>query len=226
VVPTAQLMIHDDNVSLDDAACAFINPFTSYGLVYTAEEHGAKVLINSAANSTVGKMVIRICLLKGITTINLVRSQEKVDELKKIGAVHVLNTSDESFEQDLMEKAASLHPTVALDCVTGELSGLMLKALDNNGVVLNFGTLSGKHMSNIDADDLILRNKTLGTFVMNFWLEALPLEEKIKAAQFIKTNLATVFKPDIATKIPITTFKEGIKMYKNNMSGGKILVIP
>jgi len=52
-------------------------------------------------------------------------------------------------------------PLAALDCVSGELSGHLLKALPAKGRLINYGSLAGKLITNIDSADVRFGGKIL-----------------------------------------------------------------
>ena len=79
------------------------------------EHHTA--LVNTAAASNLGQMLVRICLKDGIPLVNIVRSAEQVARLREIGATHVCDTSAPTFLADLTEAIAATGATLAFDCL-------------------------------------------------------------------------------------------------------------
>ena len=55
-------------------------------------------MIVNAAASALGRMVNRFLPPEGIEIINIVRREEQVDILRKEGATHVLNSSEDNFK--------------------------------------------------------------------------------------------------------------------------------
>lgn len=72
-----------ENVDYDEGSMLFVNPLTCLGLVEEAEKRKCKVVVQTAAFSQLGKMIIRQCKKKGITLINVVRKEEQVNILKE-----------------------------------------------------------------------------------------------------------------------------------------------
>ena len=73
-----------------DGASWFVNPLTALGMTETMRREGHKALVHTAAASNLGQMLNKICLKDGIGLVNIVRSKEQADLLRKIGAKHVV----------------------------------------------------------------------------------------------------------------------------------------
>lgn len=112
-----------DNVSVADGAAMFVNPLTALGLVETARSAGHKAIVHTAAASTLGQMLQKICFADGIPLINIVRSRQQVDILRGIGATHVLNSQDEDFAAQLTDLIERTGATVAFDAIGGGALG-------------------------------------------------------------------------------------------------------
>jgi len=70
--------------------CGFtVNPWTAIAIAETSTKHGG-VLINTAGASALGKMLVTLCIKRKLTLINIVRSEEQAQLLRKMGATHVL----------------------------------------------------------------------------------------------------------------------------------------
>jgi NADPH:quinone reductase len=112
-----------DGASAAQGASMFVNPLTALGFVETARREGHKAIIHTAAASNLGQMLQKICLADGVPLINIVRSQEQVDILRGIGAVHVLNSKDDDFRQRLTKAIEETGATVAFDPIGGGSQG-------------------------------------------------------------------------------------------------------
>ena len=107
------------SVSLEQGAMMLFNPMTAMAFIHLAKKEKHPAIINNAAASSLGKMLIRLSAQYGISLINIVRKEQHVDELKGMGAIHVLNSSSVSFESDLRQLSGQLEATLILDAVTG-----------------------------------------------------------------------------------------------------------
>jgi NADPH:quinone reductase-like Zn-dependent oxidoreductase len=135
VIGGRDLMVLPEGASAADGASMFINPLTALGLVETARSAGHKAIVHTAAASNVGQMLQKICLVDGIPLINIVRSQEQVEILRGIGAVHVLNSKDEDFTARLTDFVGETGATIAFDPIGGgRLGGEILQAMERAAV--------------------------------------------------------------------------------------------
>ena len=78
-----------DDMSDETAAQFVINPWTSYSMLKDLQVPKGDYMIQSAANSTLGKQIISLAKHWGIKTINVVRRPEAKAELKSLGADEV-----------------------------------------------------------------------------------------------------------------------------------------
>src|SRR3954447_3733165 len=86
-----------------EGASCFVNPLTSLGMTETMRREGHKALVHTAAASNLGQMLNKICLKDGIGLVNIVRSAQRADILRKIGAKHVVDSTAPTFMDDLTE---------------------------------------------------------------------------------------------------------------------------
>src|ERR1700719_914173 len=96
-------------------ASCFVNPLTALGMVETMRREGHKALVHTAAASNLGQMLNKICLKDGIGLVNIVRSKEQADILRKIGAKHVVDSTTPAFMEDLTSALVETGATRALD---------------------------------------------------------------------------------------------------------------
>jgi D-arabinose 1-dehydrogenase-like Zn-dependent alcohol dehydrogenase len=114
-----------------EGASWFVNPLTSLGMTETMRREGHKALVHTAAASNLGQMLNKICLKDGIGLVNIVRSQEQADLLRKIGARHVVDSSAPSFMDDLTNALVETGATIAFDAIGGgKLAGQILTAME------------------------------------------------------------------------------------------------
>ena len=115
-----------------EGASWFVNPLTALGMVATMRAEGHKALVHTAAASNLGQMLVKVCLKDGVPLVNIVRRAEQVDVLRKLGAVHVCNSSAPTFMDDLTDTLAATGATVAFDAVGGgKLAGQILTAMES-----------------------------------------------------------------------------------------------
>ena len=121
-------------------------------------------VVQNAANSGVGRHVIRLAAAGGIRTANIVRRQEAVAPLRDIGADVVLVDGDDIGAR-MRAETGGAGTRLALDAIGGDASRRLADCLEDGGVVVNYGFLSGEPCM-ITPDQLILRDITLKGFWM------------------------------------------------------------
>jgi NADPH:quinone reductase-like Zn-dependent oxidoreductase len=114
-----------------DGASCFINPLTSLGMVETMRREGHKALVHTAAASNLGQMLNKICLKDGIALVNIVRSAEQAEILRKIGAKHIVDSTAPTFLEDLTAALIETGATIAFDAIGGgRLVGQILNGME------------------------------------------------------------------------------------------------
>lgn len=108
-----------DGATAADGAAMFVNPLTALGFVETARAEGHSAIIHTAAASNLGQMLQRICVTDGIPLVNIVRSTEQAEILRRIGAKYVLNSKDSDFRQQLIGACTETGATIAFDATGG-----------------------------------------------------------------------------------------------------------
>ncbi|MEO5899925.1 MAG: zinc-binding dehydrogenase [Ilumatobacteraceae bacterium] len=115
----AQCLQLPDGVSAAEGASCFVNPLTVLGHVGTMKSEGHTALVHTAAASNLGQMLNRLCVNDGIELVNIVRSAEQEALLRAAGAVHVCNSTNSSFMDDLTAALVATGATIAFDAIGG-----------------------------------------------------------------------------------------------------------
>jgi NADPH:quinone reductase len=130
-VKAAHCLQLPDGVSPRQGAAAFVNPLTALGIVETMRREGHKAVVHTAAASSLGQMLNRLCLKDGVSLVNIVRSPEQVALLREQGAAHVLNSNDADFRETLVDALEETGATLAFDAIGGgKLASTILEAME------------------------------------------------------------------------------------------------
>lgn len=171
VVPSNQVIPVSSQLSLEQAATFFVNPATAW--VMTREVlrvPQGQWLLQTAAGSALGRMIIRLGKSCGFRTLNVVRREAVADELRRIGADHVevFDGSDSETERLLQSVHRIVGPQgvlYAVDAVGGSTGSAVVRSLGDGGRMLAFGTLSGQPLQ-FSPRTLM----TVSSRVEGFWL--------------------------------------------------------
>lgn len=215
-------------VSPEQGSMTFVNPMTAMAFFDIhqsfSKEMGKKVgIINTAAASALGQMIIKIANRKNIPLISIVRRDDQIEILKKAGAKYVLNSETPDFEETLKMLAAKLDAMLVFDAVGGRLSSRLLNAVPHGSRIFVYGRLSNED-SIYNPSAFISEEKQVHGFLLNHWLKNAGMLKKLQTINIVK-NLLTI---DLGTSVqrlfPPEEINEAIEIYKNNMSKGKVLI--
>jgi NADPH:quinone reductase-like Zn-dependent oxidoreductase len=130
-VRVGECMPLPEGTTAAEGASWFVNPLTSLGMTETMRREGHKALVHTAAASNLGQMLNKICIKDGIALVNIVRSKEQADLLRKIGAKYVVDSTSPTFMDDLTNALAETGATIAFDAIGGgRLAGQILTAME------------------------------------------------------------------------------------------------
>lgn len=120
-----------EDTTAAEGASWFVNPLTALGMTETMRREGHKALVHTAAASNLGQMLNKICIKDGIGLVNIVRSKEQAEILKKIGAKYVVDSSAPDFLDDLTAALVETGATIAFDAIGGgKLAGDILNCME------------------------------------------------------------------------------------------------
>ncbi|HEY1188584.1 MAG TPA: zinc-dependent alcohol dehydrogenase family protein, partial [Gemmata sp.] len=147
VTSARQVIPVPDDLTDEQAATFFVNPATALAMTQDVLKvtKGAW-LLQSAAGGELGKMVIRLGYKLAFRTINVVRRREQVEELKKLGADHVIVESDGPIPEQV-RKLVPDGVRYAIDPVGGETGSQIIAALSHGGRCLLYGSLTDQPVS-------------------------------------------------------------------------------
>jgi NADPH2:quinone reductase len=242
VVRAEQCLPLSAGASAIDGASAWINPLTALGFVETMRREHHTAIVNTAAASNLGQMLVRICLKDGVPLVNIVRSPEQVSLLREIGATHVCDSSAVTFHADLTDAIAATGATLAFDCLGGgKLGGQILSCME--AAINRKATAYSRYGSSTHKQLYIYGGLDTSPteFVRNFglawgiggWLVTpvlLTLEPARVAAlkQRIATELTTTFASPHTQRVSLREALQlnAVRHYAKKATGAKYLIVP
>lgn len=182
VVPEWSLVPVPSDLSDVVASQFLVNPVTVYGFFDTLETEDllkTRWIVNQAAGSAVGRMVITLAKSKGVRTINLVRRRELEAELKALGGDEVLVTTEDDIESRIKEITENKGADALLECVGGDISPIT-HGLREGGVVFIYGAMAAFDFVT-PIPDVLFRAISIRGFWLSTWLQGLS-HEKLQAS--------------------------------------------
>ncbi|MDA7594953.1 zinc-binding dehydrogenase [Acidimicrobiia bacterium] len=244
-VPAVNCLVMDDETTPAEAASSFVNPMTALSFVETMKMENHSGIVNTAAASNLGQMLVKICNDDGIPLVNIVRTKEQVDLLKNIGAKYVCNTSEENFKETLVTALIETGATLGFDATgggnNGELPGQILAAMEiasnsASGEYSRYGSETYKQVyiyGGLDPSPTILKRSYGMSWGLGGWL-LLPMlkkigmeklqEMRVRVAKEIKTTFASGYGQEISFEEMLQP--EIIQAYAQQKTGNKFLVNP
>ncbi len=215
------------DLRIDAAASLIINPLSAIGLLDTAQRGGHAAAVHTAGASQLGRMLLRIAGQTSFPIVSVVRRAEQVQLLKSIGAERVLNSTDADFVERLATACQQVNATAVFEAVGGDMTGRLLNAMPAGSCVYVYGALSEEPCGNIDPIDLIFRNKTVTGFYLGEWLRQRRAVSILRAASRVQRMLIDgIIETKVQEQIGLDEVGEGLQRYVENMTEGKVLILP
>ncbi len=225
VVDAKQALPIGKGISDEQAAVSFVNPVTAYAMICEVLKcKQGDIVLQSAGNSEVGKMIIRMGKKFGYQTISIVRNKEQISGLKAIGANHVIDSSAQNIREEVFRITKGMGVKYALDPIAGSLASEMVQCLGLHGKLLVYGTLSSEPLS-FSSRDLMTPLASIQGFFLTNWIGSQKILKKLsvtcKVAGLIKSG---ELQSRIHKVFPIDDFQSAIAEVNKKGNQGKILL--
>lgn len=228
VVPARRVIPIPAGLSDEQAATFFINPATALALArHVHRLRAGEWVVQTAANSQVGRMVIRLGKAAGFRTINLVRRPEQIDPLRSLGGdvclVHDPETADpESLRSQIEAQVGKAPLRAAIDPVGGPLGSTVFSLLGEGGLFVAYGSLDSRPLA-IPSRSLIAGDRRVEGFWLGPWMERKSLPAKIALIRELRRfHQQGVFETQVTATHPLADVQTTLQQAER--SGGKILL--
>jgi NADPH2:quinone reductase len=170
VIPARQAVPVPDELSDEQAATFFVNPASALVMTrYVLKVPRGEWLLQTAAGSQLGRMVIRLGQLHGFKTLNVVRRREQADELLRLGGTAAVATDEEPLAERVRTITDDEGVRYAIDAVGGATGTEVIGTLGRHGRLLLYGTLAGEPIT-IDPRVLLVGEKRVEGFWLSEWV--------------------------------------------------------
>ena len=232
VVPATEVIPISSGLSVEQAATFFVNPATAW--VMTREvlkvPHG-QWLVQTAAGSALGRMIIRLGQATGFRTFNIVRRESQAEELRGLGADHV-EVFDEA-KNTPEELSASIRRTIsiagagagfAIDAVGGATGSAVIQSLGHHGRMLAYGTLSNEPLV-FSPRVLMTTSSKVEGFWLGSYMSGVSLPYKLSLVhRLTKLIQAGVLGTEIAQSYTLDQIHDAVKAAGDSSVQGKVLL--
>jgi len=212
------------SITLEQGAMTVVNPMTALAFFHMARTGKHPAMVNNAAASSLGKMLIRLSVDHGIPLINIVRNPSHVKELKNLGATYVLNSEDKGFETELTNLASELGATLFLDAISGPHTSRLLEAAPPRSTLVVYARLAGDSMQ-VNSGHLIRKDIKIEGFQLGNWLQTKGILFKLAFVKQMKKQLGNALSSHIRQTYSLEDVEMAIAHCTKNMSSGKVLLL-
>jgi NADPH2:quinone reductase len=229
VVPADELLPAPDELPDEQVASFMINPASAIMMVrrLLAVPRG-EWLLQSAAGSELGRMIIRLARNDGIRTVNIVRRREAVAELESLGADAVIVSGDDPIDEQVRRIVGPEGVKYAIDPVIGETGTQMYKALHEEGRMLLYGSLTGQPMLVGDDPRYILAGRrVLEVYWLGYWLRKLNDQERRQLVDDIVVLMRDgILETSPGRKFSLDEIRAAVAQAESTDRQGKVLLVP
>ena len=212
-------------ISDEQGAMMLVNPLTAWALIDRARRDGVRGVLLNAANSALGRMMIRTAQARGLRAVAIVRSHTHVAALLALGASAVVVSEAEDYAVTLKEACAAHGCGIGFDAVAGKQTGQMLAALPRGARVLTYGALSLEPVQ-VDVGTLLFGNRAVEGFWLTEWIKQRGMLTLLRAMYDIQTSLASCMSTEVLATYAFADAPAGIRAYQDAMGAGKIVLKP
>jgi alcohol dehydrogenase len=223
-VPAHQLVRLPDNVSYEAASCLPVAYGTALRMMYTIGnvQKGERVLILGASGG-VGTCCVQLAKMVGAEVIACASSPRKLEQLKELGADHLIDYKAQDFTKAIYEKFGKPHRRrfeggvdVAVNFTGGDTWVPTLKVIHRRGRLLTCGATAGFEPKEDIRYIWTFELQVLGS---NGWMP----DDLTKLLELIGSGK---LKPVIDKVLPLEEVNEAFRLIEEREVFGKVVVKP
>jgi NADPH:quinone reductase-like Zn-dependent oxidoreductase len=225
VVPAKLVVPVPPEMPDEQAATFFVNPASALIMIQNLlKVPPGAWLLQTAAGSALGRMVIHLGRHLGFRTINIVRRREQADELLHSGGDAVICSNEESIDDRVRQITRGEGVRYAIDAVGGETGTAVVKSLGLGGRLLIYGTLSDGPLQ-LDPRVLIAGSLRVEGFWLSNWASQQRIITMLGLFRRIRKLMAAgVLKTEIGATYPIDQIQTAVLEAAKPGRNGKILL--
>jgi len=234
VVPASQVIpfssILTGTLSVEQCATFFVNPATAFIMTRRIlQVPPGAWLLQTAAGSELGRMVIRLGNRFDFRTLCVVRRQEQARELEQAGASAVVWF--DPAKHDPRDLISVVHKVTngagvpfAIDAVSGPVGSAAVQCLSPGARMLLYGTLSNERLS-FPARQLMETGALLEGFWLGNYMSTLKLPAKLGLIRSIAALIREgVLASDIGSQFPLARIQAAVRAAEQPARQGKVLL--
>ncbi len=225
VIPARQARPVPSDIPDEQVATFLVNPATVLAMVrHVLAVPRGEWLLQSAAGSNLGRMVINLGKRDGFKTLNVVRRREATAELKKLGGDAVISSADGRIDEQVLRITGGKGVRYAIDPVGGQTATEVFRSLGENGRLILYGTLSGEPMA-VDPRLVISGPRSVEGFWLGHWMRQRSIPSLLLLFREIASlNRQGILHSEIGQIFPLHDIKAAAREAATIARQGKTLV--
>jgi NADPH:quinone reductase-like Zn-dependent oxidoreductase len=225
VIPARQAVPVPRELSDEQAATFFVNPASALVMTrYVLRVPKGAWLLQTAAGSALGRMVIRLGQRDGFRTLNVVRRREQAEELLHLGGTAAVATNDERLFDRVHALTKGEGVLYAIDAVGGATGSEAIRCLGRGGRLLVYGTLAGEPIE-IDPRILLPGQKRVEGFWLSEWVRDQGVITMLLLFRRISKLLrAGILTSEVGTTFPLAQVRDAVRQAAQPGRHGKVLL--
>ncbi len=183
-------------------------------------------VVQNAANSAVGRHIIRFARARGLKTANIVRRESLIEELTALGA-DVVVTQDGDVPAKIRAAAGDdAAIRLGIDAIGGEATLVLADTLSDGGTVVNYGFISGE-ACRMTPYHTVIHGLTLTGFWLVGYMRSTPrFEIESMYAEMARAFEEGVLVSPVEAEYTLERATEALAHAHAESRGGKILLTP
>jgi NADPH2:quinone reductase len=225
IIPAHQAVPVPSALTDEQAATFFVNPVSALLMTrYVLRVPKGAWLLQTAAGSALGRMVIRLGQHYGFRTLNVVRRREQAEELLRLGATAAIASNDDDVFERVQALTGGAGVPCAIDAVGGATGTEVIRCLGRNGRLLVYGTLAGEPIC-IDSRVLLVGQKRVEGFWLSEWMRDHGLLSKLlllrRVGRLVREG---VLGSEVSASFPLDQVHEAVQKAAQSGRSGKVLL--
>jgi NADPH2:quinone reductase len=225
-----------------EGASWFVNPMTALGMVETMRRENHVALVHTAAASSLGQMLSRLCIAEQIPLINIVRRPEQEELLRSAGASYVCDSTSPAFADELTAALTATSATLAFDATGGgKLASQILTCMEAAasaaaGGYSRYGSAVHKQVyiyGSLDRGPTELARTFgmawgVGGWLLTPFLQKIGPEGRQRFRERVAAGLTTTFASSYTRQVSLAgaLAPDAIAAYARQATGSKYLINP
>ncbi len=230
VVPETRVIPVSSVLSDEQAATFFVNPATAWILTREVLRiPQGQWLLQTAAGSALGHMIVRLGRHCGFRTLCIVRREESVESLRQAGAdAVVVFDPDHADAAELREQVLAAvgedGVRYAIDPVSGRTAAAVIECLGSGARMLLFGSLSNEPIPLVSRQ-LMQKDASVSGFWLGNYMMHRSLLFRLRLVRRLTGLIRDgVLHTDIARTYALTEVTSAVRAAEDSAVTGKVLL--